>query len=214
MFQFKKLLYREKWQIAWQSRPFRRQTIAGSIALIVIFAFLPFFFQSIEKRNGVVLNDWVLGLIPAHDVSIFIFISIWIVTLLLFIRIAMQPDTFIVFLWAYIFLSAMRIASISFVALNAPKGLIDLADPISNFFYGHAFVTKDLFFSGHASSVFLIFFCLKKKSDKAIVLTGTLIVCFLLLIQHVHYTIDVAAAPLFAYFSYLFSKKLIYDYSF
>ena len=214
MSQFNRLLYRQKWQLAWQSRPFRRQTISGIIALTAVFVFLPFFFPAIEKRNGNVLNDWVLGLLPAHDVSIFIFISIWVVTLLIFVRMAQRPDIFIVFLWAYVLLSFMRIATISIVALNAPKGLIELADPVSNFFYGHSFVTKDLFYSGHASSVFLIFFCLKKKSDKAFALIGALIVSSLLLVQHVHYTIDVLAAPMFAYFCYMFSRKMIYDYSY
>ena len=214
MTQLNKLIYREKWQLAWQSRPFRRQTISGVITLIAVFIFLPFFFQAIEKRNGTVLNDWVLALLPPHNVSLFIFISIWVVTILIFIRMAQSPDIFIVFLWAYVLLCILRIATISMVALNAPKGLIELADPVSNFFYGHSFVTKDLFYSGHASSVFLIFYCLKKKSDKTVGLIGALIVSSLLLIQHVHYSIDVVAAPLFAYFCYMFSKKMIYDYSY
>jgi len=214
MFQFNKLLYREKWQLAWQSRPFRRQTISGIIALITIFSLFPFFFQVIEKRNGIVLNDWLLNLLPPHNFSIPIFIIIYAVTLLLVIRMFQQPDIFIIMLWAYILLSIMRVTTISIVALNAPKNLVELTDPIGNLFYGRSFVTKDLFFSGHTSSLFLIFLCLQNKTDKAFAFTATFVVGFLLLFQHVHYTIDVITAPLFAFSGYLFSKKLIYDYSY
>jgi PAP2 superfamily protein len=214
MSQFNKILSQEKWQIAWGSRPFRRQTISGSIALITIFSLFPFFFQIIEKRSGVVLNDWLLNLLPAHDFSIPIFIIIYAVTILLVIRMIQQPVIFIIMLWAYILLCIMRVASISMVPLNAPKGLIELTDPIGNLFYGRSFVTKDLFYSGHTSSLFLIFLCFQKKTDKAFAFTATFIVGFLLLVQHVHYTIDVITAPLFAYSGYLFSKKLIYDYSY
>jgi len=214
MFQFNKLLYREKWQLAWQSRPFRRQTISGSVALITIFSLFPFFFQVIEKRNGIVLNDWLLHLLPPQNFSIPIFIIIYAVTLLLVIRMFQQPDIFIIMLWAYILLSIMRVATISFVALNAPKGLVELTDPIGNLFYGRSFVTKDLFYSGHTSSLFLIFLCFNKKADKTFAFTATLIVGFLLLFQHVHYTIDVITAPLFAFSCYSFSKKIIYNYSY
>lgn len=214
MTQFNKILSGEKWQIAWESRPFRRQTISGSIALVTIFSLFPFFFQVIEKRSGIALNDWLLNLLPAHDFSITIFIFIYAVTLLLVIRMIQQPDIFIIMLWAYILLCIMRVATISIVALSAPKGLTELTDPIGNLFYGRSFVTKDLFYSGHTSSLFLIFLCFNKKTDKAFAFTATLVVGFLLLVQHVHYTIDVITAPLFAFSSYMFSKKLIYDYSY
>lgn len=214
MAQFNKLMYREKWQTAWQSRSFRRQTISGSIALITIFSLFPFFFQVIEKRNGVVLNDWLLNLLPAHDFSITIFVFIYAVTLLLVVRMVQQPDIFIIMLWAYVLLCIMRVATISTLALNAPKGLMELTDPIGNLFYGRSFVTKDLFYSGHTSSLFLIFLCFKRKTDKAFAFAATFVVGFLLLVQHVHYTIDVLAAPMFAFFSYLLSKKLMYDYSY
>jgi hypothetical protein len=214
MSQFNGLLFREKWKIAWQSRPFRRQTISGSFVLITIFSLFPFFFQVIEKRNGVVLNDWLLNLLPVHDVSIAIFICIYAVTLWLVIRLVQQPDIFITFMWAYILLCLMRIATISIISLNAPKDLVELVDPIGNFFYGRSFVTKDLFYSGHTSSLFLIFLCFKKNADRTFAFMVTFIVGFLLLVQHVHYTIDVITAPVFAFVCYLVSKKLIYDFSY
>jgi hypothetical protein len=101
------------------------------------------------------------------------------------------------------------VLTISLVPLDTPKRLIPLMDPVSNLFYGSGFVTKDLFFSGHTATVFLMFLCLKKRSDKWLALTGSALTGFLLLVQHVHYTIDVLAAPLFTYFIYVSAVQLL-----
>ena len=199
-----------KWRIAWQSKSFRNLTIAGSSTLIAIFCFFPFFFKAMEKRNGIVLNDWLLNWIPPHDASLSIFIFVWAITLLLIIRMVQQPNIFILMLWAYVILCILRVGSITFTALNAPKGFIELVDPIvSNIFYRHTLISKDLFFSGHTSTAFLMFLCLTKKSDKLFAFVATLIIASLLLLQHVHYSIDILAAPVFAFISYLISKKII-----
>jgi membrane-associated phospholipid phosphatase len=93
--------------------------------------------------------------------------------------------------------------------LNAQKGLIILVDPLSNIFYGNTFITKDLFYSGHTSTAFLMFLCLQKKPDKIFAVIATFMIGTLLLVQHVHYTVDVLAAPLFAFFSWYISNKIV-----
>ena len=102
-------------------------------------------------------------------------------------------------------------ALISLISLNPPSGLIPLADPITNQFYGAHYITHDLFFSGHTTTVFLIFLCLKKKTDRLYALLASIILGLLLLIQHVHYTVDVLAAPVFTYavfrLTLLFTEK-------
>jgi len=129
--------------------------------------------------------------------------------LLAIYRAAKHPYIFLTFLWAYILLSVMRILSITLVPLNPPVGLIGLVDPIGNFFYGEKFVTKDLFFSGHTSTVFLLYLCLPGKKDKKIALAVTILVGFLLLVQHVHYTLDVLGAFLFAWIAYWVARRTV-----
>lgn len=197
----------EKWQAAWVSKKFRTKIFLGFILLFLTLATFPFFFQTIDERNGPVLNDWLLNYLHPHNVSIPIFIIMWGSTVFIFTRAFQNPDIFVVYLWAYVILSISRLLSITLVPLDPPVGLVELKDPISNTFYGMRVVTKDLFFSGHTSTLFLNFLCLKKKNDKIIMLFATCTVACLLLIQHVHYTIDVLAAPVFTYLIYRFSKK-------
>ena len=169
---------------------------------------MPHFFQMIEKRNGILLNDWILNAIPAYDVSIPIFMFIWGTVLLLITRAIQNPRICILFLWSYVIVTLSRLVSISLIALDAPTNLIPLIDPISNYFYGESFVTKDLFYSGHVATQFSMFLCFTKKNDKIISLCAVIAVSVLLLIQHVHYTLDILAAPILSYLLWLVARKI------
>lgn len=182
---------------------------SGVITLGIISCFLNPFFQAIEVREGIQIHDILLSVLPAKDCSEAIFILIWSCVALATIRFLNNPMMFIVFLWSYIALCLTRIITITLIPLNAPAGLIPLRDPLSNYFYGQVFITKDLFYSGHTATLFLIFLCLEKKNDKLIVLLATGIVGLLLLIQHVHYSMDVLAAPFFAYFNVICARKIL-----
>lgn len=79
---------------------------------------------------------------------------------------------------------------------------------LTSIFYGGTgkFITKDLFFSGHTSIQFLIFLCFRNKIDKIVALAASVAVACLVLIQHVHYTVDVLAAFVFTYIIYRMGK--------
>ena len=196
------------WKSAWSNKNYRVKTIIGTVLFLSILVLLPFFFSIIELRQGSLLNDRLLHVLPAIDVSIPTFIIIWSMVILLLYRCTRDPALFILFLWAFILLSLSRMLTISLFPLEPPVGLIPLKDPLSSIFYGgtEVFIKKDLFYSGHTSIQFLIFLCLKKKSDKIISLLATAAIGTLVLIQHVHYTIDVAAAIIFTYFIYRLGK--------
>lgn len=178
------------------------------LILIVVLFLFQYFFQFIEQRNGIVLNDFILNYIPAVDMSIYIFLCIWIVVALFIFQSIQNPDIFFTFSIAYLLLCITRIIAIYTVPLNAPFGLIELADPLTNQVYGGGFITKDLFFSGHVSTQFLFFLCFQKKIFKTIAFISTILVAIFVLIQHVHYTIDVLAAPIFCYIIYLITQRI------
>ncbi len=197
------------WKDNLQSSDYRRKLVIGLILISFILISLPFFYQAIEQRNGIKFNDYLLEWLPAYNLSLPIFITIWSMTLLTFSRFKKDPNIFLTFLWGFILINLSRFVSIGLIPLNAPSNLIPIQDPISNLFYGPKFITKDLFFSGHTSAMFLMFLCLKKRTDKILALLATLIMCVGLLIQHVHYTIDVLLAPLITYFIWIAAKKIV-----
>ena len=201
---------RQEWQEAWHVTAFRRRILTGLVILTGLLSLLPRFFQTVERRNGVVLNDPLLRLLPPHNVSTLLFVIIWTFTAYCTFRAAQTPRMFLNYLWSFIFLTAFRMLTITLVPLNPPAGLIGLVDPLSNFFYGSdKFVTKDLFFSGHTSSVFLLYLTVPGKTDKKLALVVTAIVGFLLLVQHVHYTLDVLGGLLFCWISYQIATRTV-----
>ena len=198
------------WLLAINNFSFRLKLVTGIISLLIIVALLPFFFQYIQRRDGYELNDALLNALPPIDVSVPVFLAIWSMVLLFIIRSINSPQLFLVYLYGFLFLCVCRIITLSAVALETPPGLIELKDPLSNFFYGSSnFITKDLFFSGHTATLCLFFFCFQRKWDKVIALACSVVVGVLLLVQHVHYTIDVLAAPVFTLLCFGFAKKMV-----
>ncbi|HVU57744.1 MAG TPA: phosphatase PAP2-related protein [Puia sp.] len=200
---------REEWQDAWQSPWYRKRVIIGLVLVVVTLSLFPFFFTAIEKRTGTLLHDPFLAWLHPHNVSLAIFVFIWAISVLGILRAVQNPYMFVTFIWAYWLLSLLRMLTITVIPLDPPVGLIGLVDPISNFFYGEKFVTKDLFFSGHTSTVFLLFLCLPGRMDKKLALIATAVVGCLLLVQHVHYTLDVIGAILFAWIAFWTARKTI-----
>ena len=153
---------RHEWQLAWSLPGFRQRLIVGVVLIISALSSFPYFFHWVEQRHGLVLNDPVLALLPPHNVSVPLFILIWTLSSLAAFRAVRNPRFFLVFVWSFVLLSIFRSLTITLFPLEPPVGLIGLSDPLSNFFYGHdRFITKDLFFSGHTSTMFLLYFCFK-----------------------------------------------------
>jgi hypothetical protein len=206
-----KLEIKRGWNKAMDDPFFKKRLQLGLIIWIAVLIAFPFFFDYIENRNGILLNDFIINSIPAYDVSIPTFLIIWSMFLVFLYRSIYDPALLLLFLWGFIFLSISRFICIYLVPLNPPEQLIALRDPITNLFYGkkHGFITKDLFYSGHTSTQFLMCLCFTKRSDKILALISTILVGAFVLIQHVHYSIDVIAAPFLTYFVYLLSKQVV-----
>lgn len=197
------------WKNAWANTSFKIKIIVGLSLIAITLSLYPLFFDYIEQRNGVVLNDFFLQKLPAKNVSIPVFTIIWGMGALTIYRVIQSPRIAVNTIWCFLLIAVSRVVSISLCHLNPPADLIPLVDPLSNTFYGGKFITKDLFYSGHTATQFLMFLCLEKRTDKILTLISTVLIGILVLIQHVHYTLDVITAPLFAYLCYKVSQWLL-----
>ena len=196
------------WREAWGSKPFRRKLIVGWILYIGVLLYYPHFFASIQEKQGVLLDDFLLEWLPSINMSAIIFGGIYVTVIYTIFKAAQSPYLFLLYLWATLFVSLSRIITNVSVPLEPPIGLVPLVDPILLPFYGPNGITKDLFYSGHTASVFLTYLILRNRNDKIAALIATIIVAISLLLQHIHYTIDVVSAPLFVYCFFILSKKI------
>src|SRR5580693_10537196 len=93
---------RHEWQVAWNLPGFRRRFISGIILVVIVLSIFPHFFHWVEERQGIVLNDPLMAVIPAHNVSVPLFIMIWTMSALAAIRAVQNPRILLVFIWSFL----------------------------------------------------------------------------------------------------------------
>ena len=191
------------WKEALRDRHFQVLFGLTSLTLLILILFAPYFFEEIiGPKKGLILNDWLLNQLNPADWSVTIFVLIYsAVALTLFTHFS-NPQIMAVGLATYSGVTWLRFLTIYFITLEAPPGIIYLVDPlVSVIAYPQTFV-KDLFFSGHISTMTTLILIEPSKKLKWIKIAAAVVVAALILIQHVHYSIDVIFAPLFTYLIY------------
>jgi hypothetical protein len=201
---------KQSWKAAFEDQTFTLKFV-GALAVFLIFPFkADDYFQWIQLREGTQWNDPILNTIPALNVSYPIFGIIYLSVIYLLFRLLHDPKRFLWFAWAFNLETAFRFATIYFVALNPPAGLVDLHDPLAEIFiYGENMaITKDLFFSGHTATMVFVCFYLPSTKERWWAILLSLLLVNLLLIQHVHYSLDILAAPVFTLAAIWIVKKI------
>jgi membrane-associated phospholipid phosphatase len=168
---------------------------------VAALALLARFLEFVEARPGVVLADPVLALLPPRDLTWLTFGLIYLGLALGVARLSAEPRLLVVALRAYVVMVLFRIAAMGVTPLEAPPGMIPLHDPLVRLFGPGKLLAKDLFFSGHTSTLFLLALAVPGRRWKTLFLACAAAVGISVLWQHVHYTIDVLVAPFFAYAS-------------
>ena len=168
-------------------------------AILIIF---PQFLQFVEARQGVVLPDPVLALFNPIDLTWLTFGLIYLSILLTIFTLAKKPERLLFAFQCYGLMVFFRLIVMYLLPLEPPAKLLPLNDPLIQLMGTGEILTKDLFFSGHTATLFLLFLIMEKRITKILFLTSTILVGIAVILQHVHYLVDVAAAPFFAYTSY------------
>ncbi len=179
-------------------RPHLGELVVMVVAIAVtLFGFLHFT-GWVETRSGVVLDDPLLNVLPAIDLSWPIFAIIYGGLLAGGIVLLRRPTALLHFLRAYTLLVLVRIVAMYVTPLDPPAGMILLVDPLAGAGPGGA-LTRDLFFSGHTATMVLLLLSMRRPPERLILALATITLAAMLLLQHVHYTIDILAAVVFAW---------------
>lgn len=166
---------------------------------------VPGFFIWVQAREGAVLADPLLHLLPRHDVATPVFVLMYGGVLAAVGWLTRHPYLFLRGLWAYFLLLVLRLGTIWLWPLNPPLDLIAMPDPFTAFFFHTAAsdaITKDLFFSGHTATVAILALAVRGRVLRPALALVAVLIGLLVLVQRVHYSYDVLAAPLFAWFAY------------
>jgi len=194
--------YLRRWSALLRQSGFRWDLLLTVVALVAVLSGLANFLQMIELRPGVVFDDPLLRLFSPRDLTWLTFAVIYVGLLTGLVLLSREPGLLLIALQSYIVMIVIRMIAMLLVPLDPPSTMIPLTDPTVEYFGTGTLLTKDLFFSGHTSTLFLLFLVAHARWQKVVFISCVVVVAACVLIQHVHYSIDVYAAPFFAYGAY------------
>ena len=188
------------WRLGWNSKVFKIHFALTFIFFAVVGHYCALNISIWQTRRGTLLLDPLLQHLHPRDFSIPIFCIIHSAILLTAFFNLPTPKELLKAFQAYTILLLLRTIFIYAYPLEPPMGMIYLNDPVIGLIMNNVnIVTKDLFFSGHISTMCLFIYFSQNKIWKTYLKFVTPILALLILWQHVHYTIDIIAAPFFAF---------------
>lgn len=198
----------------WWATPANRWGLLITIALLVTeMIFFGKFLVWNETRQGSIIHDPLYSFFQPVDFSAPIFLAIYIGIFTALISFREAPEELLPAVHAYMIMIGFRMLMMSLIPLEPDPRTIVLRDPFVELTgSGGAVLTKDLFFSGHTSTMFLLFLVARQKMLKYILFVAFLLVALMVIWQYIHYSIDVVVAPFVAYTSWRISLLFHKDY--
>lgn len=198
------------WPAAWAQRSFRVRLGLVAGLLLGLLPVIPGFYRFVQARPGRLLADPLLALLPVQDHSTLIFTLIYGAIAATLVYLLPRPQRLLRALWAYYLLQLMRMATLWLLPLEPPVTLIILHDPVMDriFEVTSQPIVRDLFFSGHTATMMLLTLAGRGRRWRWVLGLATVAVGLLVLVQRVHYSFDVLAAPCFAWAAYWLAKRI------
>jgi len=196
------------WKSFLKDKKSLTEFIITMIVLIVVLISFSQFLNFIEQREGVVLSDPILKAYYPVDLTWLTFTLIYLSLFLFIITTINKPDRLLKAFQAYGLMVIFRTIAMYLTPFEAPETSLLLDDPFVQLFGQGEILTKDLFFSGHTGTLFLLFLLAENRPMKYIFLLFTLTVGTAVLLQHVHYSVDVFVAPFIAFGAYRIINNL------
>jgi hypothetical protein len=197
-----------RWRSAWRLRDFRDQLLVSLIGLLIAALLMLVFLDYFETRTGVILNDPLLSLFSPVDLRWITYSFIYSGLLLGLASLSLYPFTLLLALRAFVAMTVLRMVCLFLLPLDPPSGMIPFLDPYMQIPGVPPVFTRDLFFSWQIAVMSIFVYTAQWRDMKIIFSAVGFVVAVLLLVQHVHYSIDLFGAPCFAYVAYGIAKWL------
>jgi membrane-associated phospholipid phosphatase len=193
---------------------FSAKTVLSSLIFVILCAVIFTQFlawnESRANNHGFVFDDPVYGVLPLKDLSMWIFTLTYGAIILYAILNRQEHYFFSRAVISYSFILLFRIPSMLILPLKVHPDLIFLQDPFLNDIVYPSKIVNDLFFSGHVALVSALAILSKIKWPFIAI---AFLLALSLLVQRVHYSIDILASVPFAWLSVRISQSLLLKYS-
>jgi membrane-associated phospholipid phosphatase len=189
-------------------RDWKKYLFSLAVLILCVSFFVTFlrFHEDRVEINGWRFEDPLFPFLPRQNLSLLIFTCTYSSLILYFALCYKQAHFIIKLLLTYSVILLFRMVTLSIVPLREPLDLIFLEDPFLNDLIYPGRIVRDLFFSGHTALIFSMFLLSGKK---LVFLILTIVVGLSLMIQRVHFSIDVFAAIPFAYLAVFVVKNIL-----
>ncbi|MBU0755419.1 MAG: sphingomyelin synthase family protein [Planctomycetes bacterium] len=187
----------------------KKSAILSSVFLMLVLFLLAHFLQFIERRDGFTFTDPILERFAPGDFTWLTFALIYCSLIVALVHFFDKPRLLHTAVLTYAIMAGFRMAALYLLPLNPPQSMILLNDPVVRFIGSTGALTKDLFFSGHTSTLFMLYLVSRHKLLRTIFFLSSILVGISVLLQHVHYTVDVFSAPFFAFTAHAVSTRLL-----
>ena len=182
----------------------KAQTIVSIPALLLLIqqVYVPFLVWA-ENRDDVALatlDDPILKIFPPTDLSLPASILIYGALYLFLLTETGDPRNLLATMKTAFFGLSLRMVFLYITPLKCPEDAPELADIFTEAQTGahgqNAALTNDLMFSGHTFSLSVMFLHCTSAALKPLYFFAAAAVACCVIVQHVHYAVDVAVAPL------------------
>lgn len=181
------------------------------LTLVSMVLFMPLYYRELlGPKVGILLDDPVLNLFTPADWSTAVFFILTVALVQTLVMYSNKPAILFAGIMTYCVVNILRAFTMYAITLEPPADMILLIDPISaSLVYPEQAFAKDLFFSGHVSTMMAMVFVERNRVWYLVKLAGTLLMALFLAWQHVHYTVDLVAAPIITYLVYMAVNRYV-----
>ena len=195
-------IFKSTYGESFADNKFKVYLIFTIIHLVFTVIWITSILNAVENRQGVVFADPVFATLQPVDLTWPVFIAMHLITTIAIIVILPDAHYLCACVIGYSLVLNIRTITMFLTPFDPPMTIIPLDNPILIPLGVNSMHVRDLFFSGHTATMVFTFFATKIKWLKIATFIGTVLVAVGVLLQHVHYSIDVVVAPFVAYTCY------------